>query len=76
MKDECLICGAPLTYLDKDVPVRFAICGKEETSKTLCQQGHYVCDACHTAILTAVEFAKEHLDVEMQPSTVNAPTLT
>ncbi|MBQ3557665.1 MAG: SAM-dependent methyltransferase [Oscillospiraceae bacterium] len=54
MKDECLICGALLTYLDKDVPVKCAICGREESSKTLCEKGHYVCDACHTAGADAI----------------------
>lgn len=47
MKDECLICGAPLEYLDEDVPMTCALCGKTENSKTRCVQGHYVCSECH-----------------------------
>ncbi|MBO7274429.1 MAG: SAM-dependent methyltransferase [Clostridia bacterium] len=48
MKDECLICGAPLIYLEKDIEVECALCHKKEQSKTMCKQGHYVCDSCHT----------------------------
>ncbi len=48
MKDECLICGAPLKYLEKDSPMECAICHKNESSKTVCENGHYVCDECHT----------------------------
>ncbi len=48
MKDECLICGAPLMYLEKDVEIECALCHKKQQSKTMCKQGHYVCDSCHT----------------------------
>ncbi len=48
MAEECLICGAPLTYLDKDEQLECTICRKTESSKTVCQKGHYVCNECHT----------------------------
>lgn len=48
MKDECLICKAPLEYLREDVLMECAICGKKEPSKTRCVNGHYVCNECHT----------------------------
>ena len=48
MKDECLICGAPLKYLENDELVECAICHKKENSKTACEKGHYVCNECHT----------------------------
>lgn len=47
MKEECLICGAPLKYLEKDEEMVCAICGKKELSKTSCVEGHYVCNECH-----------------------------
>ena len=81
MKEECLICGAPLTYLDTDEVMACAICHKQERSKTRCVQGHFVCSECHTqgmdsifglcmgdsylAILAAIDFAAEHLNVQM-----------
>ena len=48
MKEECLICGAPLQYLASDTEMVCALCGKKENSKTVCQNGHYVCNQCHT----------------------------
>lgn len=49
MKDECLICGAPLTYLENEAHMECAICHKKGSSKTACQNGHYVCNECHTS---------------------------
>ncbi len=48
MNDECLICKAPLIYLEMDEPMECAICHKRENSKTRCVNGHYVCNECHT----------------------------
>ena len=48
MKEECLICKAPLEYLSEDVLMECAICHKQELSKTRCVNGHYVCNECHT----------------------------
>jgi hypothetical protein len=48
MKEECLICKAPLEYLVQDEMMACAICGKTEPSKTRCVNGHYVCSECHT----------------------------
>lgn len=48
MKEECLICKAPLEYLTRDEMMECAICHKHEPSKTRCVEGHYVCSDCHT----------------------------
>ena len=48
MKEECLICNAPLMYLETDTLMECAICHKTERSKTRCVNGHYVCNECHT----------------------------
>ncbi len=48
MKDECLICGAPLTYLEEERQEECVLCHKKEGSKTVCEKGHYVCNDCHT----------------------------
>lgn len=48
MKEECLICKAPLAYLKEDTEMECAICHKKELSKTRCIHGHYVCNECHT----------------------------
>ncbi len=54
MQEECLICGAPLEYLDADVPMTCALCGRTENSKTRCVQGHYVCSECHMSGMDSV----------------------
>ncbi|MBR2511487.1 MAG: fumarylacetoacetate hydrolase family protein, partial [Firmicutes bacterium] len=45
---ECLICGAPIEYLESEEPMECEICHKKENSRTRCVNGHYVCDECHT----------------------------
>ena len=54
MKEECLICKAPLEYLETSAVMTCEICGKEENSKTRCVRGHYVCDACHSRGLDSI----------------------
>lgn len=49
MKEECLICGAPLEYLQKAELMECVLCHKTENSKTRCVKGHYVCNDCHTS---------------------------
>ena len=49
MKEECLICKAPIEYLEKDVEMECFICHKKEMSKTRCVEGHYVCSECHVS---------------------------
>ena len=54
MKEECLICKAPLVYLETDEAMECVICHKKENSKTRCVKGHYVCNECHTAGMDAI----------------------
>ena len=54
MNEECLICKAPLEYLETEVPMECEICHKKENSKTRCVNGHYVCSACHMQGLDAI----------------------
>lgn len=54
MSDECLICKAPLEYLDTDVVMECEICRKKEDGKTRCINAHYVCSECHTNGMDAI----------------------
>ncbi len=54
MNDECLICKAPLVYLETGKVMECGICGKKEESKTSCINGHYVCNECHTSGMDAI----------------------
>ena len=48
MKEECLLCGAPLEYLTRGRKMECALCHKKERSKTRCIKGHFICNQCHT----------------------------
>ena len=54
MAEECLICKAPLEYLQEDVMMECALCHKKELSKARCVKGHYVCDECHSKGVTDI----------------------
>lgn len=49
MKEECLICGLPIMYLDAEKEMECVLCHKKESSATCCIDGHYVCGDCHMA---------------------------
>lgn len=44
----CLVCGAPLTYHSHAQTSTCHFCGKELPANANCEQGHFVCDRCHT----------------------------
>jgi MoaA/NifB/PqqE/SkfB family radical SAM enzyme/SAM-dependent methyltransferase len=46
---DCLVCGAPLMYLEQPVELQCHYCGEAKLASARCQQGHFVCDECHTA---------------------------
>lgn len=48
MNEECIICKAPLEYLESALPMECSICHKKILSRTRCKKGHFVCDECHT----------------------------
>lgn len=45
----CLLCGKPLVYEQVPRPRRCSVCGEEKLSSCACEDGHFVCDACHSA---------------------------
>ena len=47
VKANCLVCGEPLVYWEEAQEVTCHICGKKEYGHSICQDGHYVCNACH-----------------------------
>lgn len=54
MKEECLICKAPLEYLETEILMECELCHRQEMSKTRCVNGHYVCNECHTHGLDSI----------------------
>ena len=47
MSAECLICKAPLVYLEEAEQMECVLCHKVEVSNCRCENGHYVCSECH-----------------------------
>ena len=52
--DECLICGAPLVYLDRAEEMECSVCYEVLPSKTRCANGHFICDRCHSPGMTNI----------------------
>lgn len=44
----CLVCGKPLQYYETARKMKCVFCGKEFESNASCEDGHYVCDHCHS----------------------------
>ena len=69
MNEECLICGAPLEYLQEEVLMECFFCHKKVRALTRCVKGHYVCDECHSGGMDAMvsvclnEKTKDPIDI-------------
>jgi hypothetical protein len=46
--ENCGVCGKPLVYSAREVPRVCVYCGGTFTSQAACEDGHYVCDSCHS----------------------------
>lgn len=44
----CMVCGAPLVYRSQSSEVACSYCGTREETTATCENGHFVCDACHS----------------------------
>lgn len=44
----CFICGKPLVYFETAKQLSCHICGTVHSANASCEDGHYVCDSCHT----------------------------
>lgn len=52
----CLVCGAPLIYHTVEQQTACHFCGTLLPANACCEQGHFVCDRCHTGdALQAIE---------------------
>lgn len=46
--ENCIICGKPLVYFNETRLMNCAICGREKSANAACEDGHFVCDECHS----------------------------
>lgn len=44
----CMVCGLPIIYLPEEKEYSCAYCGKSFSVNSICESGHFVCDACHS----------------------------
>lgn len=44
----CIRCGKPLQYFDDRRTLKCGFCGKAFETEVACEDGHYVCDGCHS----------------------------
>jgi MoaA/NifB/PqqE/SkfB family radical SAM enzyme/ubiquinone/menaquinone biosynthesis C-methylase UbiE len=42
----CMVCGAPLCYREEDSLIKCHYCQESLPANAVCEQGHFVCDAC------------------------------
>lgn len=47
-KNNCIICNKDLMYLKEPKEHKCMICGKGFLVDSICEDGHYVCDSCHS----------------------------
>mgnify|MGYP006280625527 CR=1 FL=1 len=45
---DCMVCGAPIEYLERERPQACHYCGERKAANAVCAEGHFVCDACHS----------------------------
>jgi hypothetical protein len=56
----CIICGKDIVYTDQAISRPCLICGKEFMTRVYCEDGHFVCDACHSSSKSDVKWFLRH----------------
>ena len=62
-KTGCLVCGAPLEYIQSQIEMECTYCHKKFMSNAKCVNGHFICDSCHEQMgLRVIEDICRHTD--------------
>lgn len=74
----CLVCGKPLVYFENAKMMECSICHRTFENNASCEDGHYVCDECHSKkgieVLEAVcRTSKEKNPVTIMQTVMNDP---
>jgi uncharacterized protein DUF5714 len=48
-RSNCLLCGYPLVYHLEPTRLTCELCNDQFDSEAACQQGHFICNSCHSA---------------------------
>jgi len=59
-KENCGVCGGPLTYATEPVSTSCVFCSEVHNALIYCPEGHYICDSCHQ--LEALDALRQVLD--------------
>ena len=46
--ENCMVCGKPLVYFETARTKNCYICGASVGTNAACEDGHYICDTCHS----------------------------
>ncbi|MEW6405666.1 MAG: DUF5714 domain-containing protein [Chloroflexota bacterium] len=79
-KVDCLLCGQPLVYSGDLHSVECVVCGGAYEAQVTCQQGHYVCDRCHSIsaneLIEQICIRSESMHpLELADSLMNSPSI-
>ncbi len=59
----CVVCGKPLVYFSEEQMLECQICHRKKSANAACEDGHFVCDECHSgggaAVLTLLKESGE-----------------
>ena len=62
-KNNCVICGKPLIYFTEEKLLECRICHQKKPANAACEDGHFICDECHSgggaAVLDLLLHSKE-----------------
>lgn len=77
-KGACLVCGKPLQYFDKPMLMECEYCHNSFESYAACEDGHFICDNCHTekgvnAIIELCLKSSSKNPVELIQKIMNSP---
>lgn len=79
-KSNCLLCGSALVYHTESRTCTCELCKRHFDSEATCEQGHYVCNLCHSAsanelIESVCINSTSTRPVELAISLMNAPSI-
>ncbi len=74
----CLVCGKPLNYYETAQMMECVYCHKQFESYASCEDGHFVCDACHAekgiaAIMDFCSKSNSKNPIEMLQTIMDTP---
>ena len=73
--NDCLVCGKPLLYFEAPRKLECVFCHQTFLIQAACEDGHYVCDACHSA--QGIKAIWEYCETAVStPLFVNLPATT